>query len=140
MSHTRALRRTSRPFGAFLLFAITAFSVLASGCAAFGGGNSGRAQEGIASWYGERFQGRPTASGEPYDMRAMTAAHPTLSFGTRIRVTHLENGRSVTVRINDRGPFIEGRIVDLSRRAAEELGIIREGVAPVRVEVLSDGG
>ncbi|HPQ41445.1 MAG TPA: septal ring lytic transglycosylase RlpA family protein [bacterium] len=91
---------------------------------------------GLASWYGRKFQGGLTASGERYDMYRLTAAHPTLPFGTRVRVTRLENGRSVIVRINDRGPFIAGRIIDLSYQAARDLGMIREGLARVRVEVL----
>lgn len=94
-------------------------------------------ETGVASWYGERFQGRPTASGEPFDMDDMTAAHRTLPFGTRVRVTHVDNQRSITVRINDRGPFIEGRVIDLSRAAAEKLNLLDEGTALVRVDVVS---
>ena len=91
---------------------------------------------GVASWYGARFHGRTTASGEPYDMHALTAAHPSLPFGTRVRVTNLANGRSVVVRINDRGPFVKRRIIDLSRHAAEHLGFRDAGLAKVRVEVI----
>jgi len=91
---------------------------------------------GMASWYGRRYHGRRTASGERFDMRAATAAHPTLPFGTRVRVTNLGNGRSVIVRINDRGPFTKRRIIDVSRAAAERLGFIRAGVARVRVQVV----
>jgi rare lipoprotein A len=93
-------------------------------------------QEGLASVYGEHFNGRSTASGERYDSRALTAAHRTLPLGTEIRVTNLENGRSVRVRVNDRGPHVHGRIVDLSSSAAAALGF-RTGVARVRVEILS---
>ncbi len=75
---------------------------------------------GMASWYGKRFHGRQTASGDVFDMNAFTAAHPSLPFGTRVRVTNLDNGRSVIVKINDRGPFVKRRIIDVSRRAAEE--------------------
>ncbi len=96
------------------------------------------AQDGMASYYGQDFAGRRTASGERFDPRALTAAHRQLPFGTRVRVTNLENGRSVTVRINDRGPFAGGRIVDLSWEAARELGMLRAGVARVRVEVVPD--
>ena len=96
-------------------------------------------EEGVASWYGEPFHGRRTASGEVYDMNALTAAHPTLPLPTRVRVTNLENGRSVVLRINDRGPFVGGRILDASRRAAQALGFYRQGTARVRVENL-DGG
>lgn len=91
---------------------------------------------GEASYYSERHQGARTASGERYNKRAMTAAHPSLAFGTRVRVINLNNQRNVVVRINDRGPFVGGRIIDLSRAAAEQIGMIRSGVAPVRIEVL----
>ena len=98
-------------------------------------------EEGLASWYGEPYHGRPTASGTRYDMWQMTAAHRTLPFGTRVHVTNLDNGRSADVLINDRGPFVAGRILDLSRAAAEALGAIGPGVIPVRLEVraLGDG-
>jgi len=94
------------------------------------------AQVGVASWYGARFHGRTTASGEPYDMHGMTAAHPSLPFGTKVRVTNLENGRSVVLRINDRGPYAKRRIIDVSRHAAEHLGFRKTGLAKVRVEVI----
>ncbi|MBX6392392.1 MAG: septal ring lytic transglycosylase RlpA family protein, partial [Burkholderiales bacterium] len=81
-------------------------------------------QRGIASWYGRRFHGKPTASGEPYDMYAMTAAHPTMPIPSYARVTNLANGRSVVVRINDRGPFLHDRIIDLSYAAAYKLGYV----------------
>lgn len=93
-------------------------------------------EEGIASWYGKKFHGRRTANGERYNMHAMTAAHKTLPMPSVVRVTNLENGRSLELRVNDRGPFIEGRIIDVSRRAAELLGFRRQGVAEVRVEFL----
>ena len=96
-----------------------------------------RVQYGWASWYGEEFHGRRTASGEIYDMYELTAAHRTLPFGTRVMVTHMRNGRSVTVTINDRGPFVKDRIIDLSYAAARILKMVDEGVAWVRVEVLS---
>lgn len=92
---------------------------------------------GRASWYGYPYQGRPTASGEIYNMYAMTAAHRTLPFGTRVRVNDLDNGRAVEVRINDRGPFIRGRIIDLSYAAAEALGMVGSGTANVRLEILN---
>lgn len=88
---------------------------------------------GLASWYGRRFHGKPTSTGEPYDMYAMTAAHPTLPLPSYARVTNLENGRSVVVRVNDRGPFHEGRIIDLSYTAAYKLDVLK-GVTPVEVE------
>lgn len=91
---------------------------------------------GTASWYGHPYHGRQTASGEIFDMRQMTAAHRDLPFGTRVHVTNLENGRSVVVRINDRGPFKPGRIIDVSRRAAEELGFLGSGLTRVRVRAV----
>ena len=91
---------------------------------------------GYASWYGKQFHGRRTANGEVYDMDAMTAAHKELPFNTRVRVVNLRTGKSVVVRINDRGPFIEGRIIDLSRRAAGKLGMFFTGTMKVRVEIL----
>ncbi|TVR65573.1 MAG: septal ring lytic transglycosylase RlpA family protein [Gemmatimonadales bacterium] len=96
----------------------------------------GWSEEGIASWYGHPFHGRTTASGERYDMEAMTAAHQTLPFGTVLHVRNLENGLSTRVRINDRGPFVGGRILDLSRRAAREIDMIGPGTAPVRITVV----
>jgi rare lipoprotein A len=96
----------------------------------------GRGQEGQASWYGREQHGHLTANGERFDMNALTAAHRTLPMGTRVRVTNLRNGRSVVVRINDRGPYSRGRIIDVSYAAARQLGIIDAGVAPVRLEVV----
>jgi len=93
-------------------------------------------QKGIASWYGSRFQGRATASGEHFNSAAMTAAHPSLPFGTRIRVTNLDNGRAAVLRINDRGPNKAGRILDVSRRAAEVLGFRKKGLTRVRIDVI----
>ena len=94
---------------------------------------SGHALDGIASYY---WQGQKTASGEPFDKTALTAAHPTLPFNTRVRVTHAASGRSVVVRINDRGPFKAGRVIDLSERAADILEMKRKGIARVKLEVL----
>ena len=99
---------------------------------------SERGEEGLASFYGRRFHGRRTASGDRYDMHALTCAHPTAPFGTRLRVTDLESGRSVVVTVTDRGPFKRGRVVDLSLAAARKLGILERGVARVRVERLPD--
>ncbi len=93
------------------------------------------AEVGVASWYGVPHHGKQTASGETYDMNSLTAAHRTLPFGTRVRVVNLKNSRSVEVRINDRGPFVAGRIIDLSRAAARSLGM--PGTAKVRLEILS---
>jgi rare lipoprotein A len=96
----------------------------------------GEIARGLASWYGEPFHGRRTASGEVFDMNELTAAHKTLPFGTRVRVRHISTGKEVTVRINDRGPHVPGRIIDLSRAAASALGLVQGGVA--RVALLRD--
>src|SRR6266568_3878919 len=90
---------------------------------------------GVASYYGKEYQGKKTASGEIYDMNKMTAAHRTLPFGVNVRVTDLSSDRSVVVRVNDRGPFARGRIIDLSLAAARKLGIIRAGRATVKLEI-----
>ena len=91
-------------------------------------------EEGIASWYGPGFHGKLTANGERYDMHGMTAAHRILPFGTRVRVTNLENGKSIVVRINDRGPFARDRIIDLTRTGAQRIGMLTQGTARVRLE------
>jgi rare lipoprotein A len=93
-------------------------------------------QYGIASWYGGEFHGRPTSSGEVYDMYQLTCAHNTLPLGTTVMVTNLENGRSVELRVNDRGPFVKERIIDLSYAAAQIIGIYEKGTALVKVEVI----
>jgi rare lipoprotein A len=94
------------------------------------------AEEGIASWYGKDFHGKYTSNGEIYDMYAMTAAHKTLPLGVSVKVTNQANGNEAVVRVNDRGPFIRGRIIDLSYSAANELGVVGPGTAPVRIEAL----
>jgi peptidoglycan lytic transglycosylase len=91
---------------------------------------------GVASYYGSYHQGLHTASGERFDMREMTAAHRTLPFGTHVRVTNLANGRAVVVRITDRGPFVRGRLLDVSYAAARRLGLVRSGTAPVEMEII----
>jgi len=93
-------------------------------------------EEGVASWYGKDFHGRKTSNGETYDMHAMTAAHKTLPMNVYLKVTSLNNGRSVIVRVNDRGPFVKSRIIDLSYSAAKQLGVVGPGTAPVRIEAL----
>ena len=93
-------------------------------------------QVGTASWYGEYFEGRPTASGEPYNMHELTAAHPSLPLGSWVRVTNLHNGRMVYVRINDRGPIIPGRIIDLSYEAAQVLHFQNQGLQRVRLDLI----
>jgi rare lipoprotein A len=111
-----------------------------SGCAVLiPHGDRGYRESGIASWYGGKFHGRKTANGETYDMYGLTAAHKTLPFGTLLRVTDIETGRFVHVRVNDRGPFVHGRIIDLSFGAAEWLGIGNKGVANVIIEIVEPG-
>ena len=96
----------------------------------------GDTETGIAAYYSNVFHGRRTANGERYDKNAYTAAHKRLPFGTRVRITNLENGKSVVLKINDRGPSAENRIVDVSRRASRDLGFIRQGLTEVRLEVI----
>ena len=139
-------------FTAFLL-ALLVFSSLALSCldsVTSIGGNTDtgstdtntkiiKTENGSASYYADKFHGRTTANGEKYDKNKMTAAHKKLPFGSVVRVVNLNTNKSVTVRINDRGPFVKGRIIDLSRVAAEKLGLIQAGVLKVRVEVLKMG-
>ena len=94
-------------------------------------------ETGIASYYGTKYHGKPTANGEVFNMNDLTAAHPKLTFGTRVKVTHLESNRSVIVRINDRGPFVQGRVIDLSQAAAAELQMVKDGLARVKVEIIN---
>jgi len=117
--------------------------LLGAGCAARGAGvpppdadtvRSTFLEEGVAAYYAPSFHGRRTASGEIYDEKDLTAAHRTLPFGTKVRVTHLANGREVVVTINDRGPFTKGRVIDLSREAARRLHLLEDGIARVRIE------
>ncbi|MCO5100738.1 MAG: septal ring lytic transglycosylase RlpA family protein [Burkholderiaceae bacterium] len=96
-------------------------------------------QQGRISYYGKRFDSRPTASGEPFDPESMTMAHPTLPLGSIVRVKNLRNGRSVELRVNDRGPYEKGRIADVSRAAARKLGMLRRGVTRARIELLRAG-
>jgi len=95
-------------------------------------------EEGVASWYGRAFDGRPTASGEIFDSSALTAAHPRLPFGTLVRVINVKTGDEVVVRINDRGPNVGGRIIDVSRAAADSLGMIRAGTVNVRLVIVRE--
>ncbi len=95
----------------------------------------GYSETGVASWYGKKFHGRKTASGERYNQNKMTAAHKTLPFGTRVRVKNLENGKTASVVINDRGPFTKGRVIDVSRAAARKLDMVNSGTARVRISV-----
>jgi len=141
--------RAPRLFPALVLVLASLLAAGALGCASSGGGGlpsvsfdddrdrDAEAEVGKASFYAHRFHGRSTASGETYDETKLTAAHRTLPFGTRVRVTNLENGRTVSLRINDRGPHRKGRVIDVSYVAAKRLGFVRDGVARVRVEVAS---
>jgi rare lipoprotein A len=111
------------------VFAVTLIA-LATGCASSTG-------DGLASYYADKYQGHKTASGERFDTARLTAAHRTLPFGTRVRVTNVDNGKSVVVRVNDRGPFVAGRVIDLSPAAARQLDMLRAGTVRVKLEVLS---
>lgn len=119
----------------FMLFRIYAFSVfLILSCTTLQKGNY--VESGNASWYGKYFHGRQTANGDKYNMFAMTAAHKTLPFNSQVKVVRRDNGNSVIVRINDRGPFIQGRVIDLSYEAAKALGIVEKGEAPVELYLI----
>ena len=120
------------------LLGLCALFSLLTGCASGLIDPNGYDESGTASYYGAKHHGKKTASGEPFNQHAMTAAHRRLPFGTRVQVTNLSNDRSVVVRINDRGPHIRGRLIDLSRQAAEQLGMLRSGIARVRVQALSN--
>ena len=102
--------------------------------------NKNQGASGIASWYGSQFHGRRTASGEPFDMNKLTAAHRSLPFGSKVRVTNQATRDSVVVRINDRGPYAGNRLIDLSRAAARKVRLIEPGVGPVKLEVLQIAG
>lgn len=120
-----------------LLGACALLSLL-TGCASHDIDPRGYDETGVASYYGARHHGKRTASGEPFDQNALTAAHRSLAFGSRVMVTNLSNNRSVVVRINDRGPHTHGRLIDLSRQAAQQLGMLNDGTTKVRVQGLSD--
>jgi rare lipoprotein A len=123
---------------AVLALAVTgcATSTKATGTSATGSSAPGTRIVGLASWYGQRHHGQATASGELFDMNKLTAAHRTLPFGTRLKVTNVDNGRSVVVRVNDRGPWVKDRVIDVSRAAGRALGMTGEGVARVEIVVL----
>ena len=120
-----------------LLGACALLSLLA-GCASHDIDPRGYDKTGVASYYGARHHGKRTASGEPFDQHTLSAAHRQLAFGSRVLVTNLSNNKSVVVRINDRGPHTRGRLIDLSRQAARQLGMLRSGTANVRIQGLSD--
>ncbi|NVZ76294.1 septal ring lytic transglycosylase RlpA family protein [Pseudomonas gingeri] len=120
------------------LLGACALLTLLAGCATHDIDPRGYDETGMASYYGARHHGKRTASGEPFDQHGLTAAHRQLPFGTRVKVTNLANDRSVVVRINDRGPHTRGRLIDLSREAAEQWGMLQSGTARVRVQSLND--
>jgi rare lipoprotein A len=130
---------------AFVIVLLSVLMLTTVGCAGSGatrrvvGGAPVDHGDGLASYYAERYDGKSTASGEIFHVYALTAAHRTLPFGTRVCVTNLNNGKSVTVRINDRGPFVRGRVIDLSPAAARKIDLVATGTAPVKLEVLSGG-
>ena len=115
------------------LFLLTTLLILSSCASSRKSGDRTIVERGLASWYGKRFQGRPTASGEPFDAAQMTAAHRTLPFGTMVEIRSVRSRKSVLVRINDRGPHLRSRIVDLSQAAAEELGMLSRGEETVEI-------
>jgi rare lipoprotein A len=117
----------------FLSFTASALALLLAAC---GGSKSTFTQSGQGSYYADKFAGRRTASGAPYRPGQLTAAHNTLPFGTKIKVTNAKTGRSVKVTVNDRGPHVKGRIVDLSKKAANKIGLVEAGVAPVQLKVV----
>ena len=124
-------------------FSLAVLALAAAGCASTRPSRAtttppapGTRVVGFASWYGQRHQGRATASGEAFDMTKLTAAHRTMPFGTRLRVTNVENGRSVVVRVNDRGPWVDDRVLDVSLAAARALGMTGDGVTKVEIVVL----
>ena len=122
------------------LFSACALLTLLAGCASHGTDIDPRGynETGGASYYGAKHQGKRTASGERFDQNSLTAAHRNLPFGTRLLVTNLGNDKTVVVRVNDRGPHTRGRLIDLSRKAAQQLGMLGSGVAQVRVQTLGD--
>jgi rare lipoprotein A len=120
----------------FALSAMLAISCAGWASPALAHDGAAHRTQGAASWYGPGFHGRTTANGETFDQNALTAAHKTLPFGTEVRVTYERTGESVVVRINDRGPYAHGRVIDLSRGAAAEIGLLDSGVGEVRIEVV----
>lgn len=121
-----------------ILFVFAAIALFFFSCAQITYPPAEVVQTGVASWYGPQFHGKTTSNKEIYDMYDLTAAHKSLPFGTYVEVTNLNNGKSVTVRINDRGPFVKGRIIDLSYAAAKAVDMIGTGTAPVKLEVLTE--
>lgn len=131
-----AENRARRITTALRFFTLSLCCLLVSGCGLILAPKEEPAAVGLASYYHDKFQGRRTASGEPLDQNALTAAHRSYPFGTLLRVHNLDNGQTVDVRVNDRGPHIPGRIIDLTRRAAQAIGMLQQGLARVRLRVL----
>lgn len=120
-----------------IMLASLGMMLFSIGSAAEARAKPGAAQKGVASFYHDKFHGRKTASGQTYNKHVLSAAHRTLPLGSKVRVTDTSSGKSIVVKVNDRGPFVKGRIIDLSRSAAQELGMIKKGLTRVEVEVLS---
>lgn len=145
MTETCSIYWTAHIRSSALIVLLTIFTVSCSSLRIFEEEYSDRVlkgemiEEGVASWYGPQFHHKRTANMEVYDMYALTAAHPTLPFNTVVRVINMANGRTIRVRINDRGPFVKNRVIDLSKRAAEHLDIIRDGTAKVEIYLVREG-
>lgn len=137
-----AIRPRRLPSGIVRAFTLALLASLATGCSMhrYDKPRVGTTQRGVASWYGEPFHGRKTASGEVYDMHGMTAAHRELPLGTVVAVRNLDNGREAEVRVNDRGPFVKGRVLDVSYAAAKRLGMVGPGTAKIELRVVRLGG
>lgn len=137
------MSRHTRPYRSQARIVLAVSLLLAAGCGVLPKGNTtvdvSAKDFGIASWYGEDFHGRLAADGRPFDMYALTAAHRSLPLGSVVRVLNVRNGQSVHVRITDRGPYVAGRMLDLSQAAAAQLGMVRQGLSPVVLEVVGEG-
>ncbi|MEZ8469989.1 septal ring lytic transglycosylase RlpA family protein [Vibrio splendidus] len=139
LAHTNHMKKLHIIFTALVL-------MILAGCTSTSAVGSSKTKEyakshalaGKASWYGDKFHGRLTASGETYNKNAYTAAHKTLPFGTIVRVTNTANNKSVDVKINDRGPYVKGRVIDLSHKAFSQIGDVKKGVATVKIEIIDD--
>src|SRR3972149_9600738 len=123
----------------YIVFVITIFFFMSSSCASAHYETNATPRYAVASWYGPDFHGRPTASGEIYDMNAFTCAHREYPFGTKLKITYLSTAKTTSCLVNDRGPFIDGRDIDLSYAAAKDLGLIPAGTGAVRIEYMGRG-
>ena len=137
--YSNSMKKLNLVFAAFLI-------TLLAGCSSHAAVDTSKTKGyakshdlvGKASWYGDKFHGKLTASGETYNMNANTAAHKTLPFGTIVRVTNTDNNKSVDVKINDRGPYVKGRVIDLSHKAFAKIGNVKQGTVPVKIEIVDD--